>query len=167
MDSVLRDAVNTAPVNCEGQDGSDATAGGITAQLYNGSAAVNCYNTGKVQISGSSYYSYAGGIAGWSNAGFYSSNKIYNCTNTGGDKRLGLVERAHRRHSGRAGQDGTVLFGQLRLSLRSPVVGDRRDSRLRKSKSRRPRFGVLWRAAAGRFPARETQRTCANSLKNR
>ena len=83
MDSVLRDAVNTAPVNCEGQDGSDATAGGITAQLYNGSAAVNCYNTGKVQISGSSYYSYAGGIAGWSNAGFYSSNKIYNCTNTG------------------------------------------------------------------------------------
>ena len=35
MDSVLRDAVNTALVNCDGQDGSDATAGGITAQLYN------------------------------------------------------------------------------------------------------------------------------------
>ena len=83
MDSVLRDAVNTAPVNCDGQDGSDATAGGITGQLYNGSAAVNCYNTGSVTADGSPWYSYAGGIAGWSGAGFYSSNKIYNCTNTG------------------------------------------------------------------------------------
>ena len=83
MDSVLRDAVNVAAVTCTGQKDADATAGGITAQLYNGSAAVNCYNTGSVTADGSPWYSYAGGIAGWSGAGFYSSNKIYNCTNTG------------------------------------------------------------------------------------
>ena len=83
MDSVLRDAVNAASVNCAGQEWSDAAAGGITAQLYNGSAAVNCYNTGEIVVSGSPSYSYAGGIAGWSSAGFYSSNKIYNCTNSG------------------------------------------------------------------------------------
>ena len=83
MDSVLRDAVNVAAVTCTGQKDADATAGGITAQLYNGSAAVNCYNTGSVTADGSPWYSYAGGIAGWSGAGFYSSNKIYNCTNSG------------------------------------------------------------------------------------
>ena len=83
MDSVLRDAVNTASVSCAGQDRSDATAGGITAQLYNGSAAVNCCNTGNVATTGSPSYSYTGGIAGWSSAGFYASNKIYNCTNSG------------------------------------------------------------------------------------
>lgn len=83
MDSVLRDAVNVAAVTCTGQKDADATAGGITAQLYNGSAAVNCYNTGGVTIEGSPAYSYAGGIAGWSSAGRYASNKIYNCTNEG------------------------------------------------------------------------------------
>ena len=83
MDAVLRDAVNISEVTCYGQKDGDATAGGIVAQLYNGSAAVNCYNTGGVTIEGSPAYSYAGGIAGWSSAGRYASNKIYNCTNEG------------------------------------------------------------------------------------
>lgn len=82
MNSVLRDAVNVAAVSGT-WSGSDITVGGIVAQLHNGSSAVNCYNTGEVTAGGSSSYAYAGGIIGWSSAGFSSSNKIYNCTNIG------------------------------------------------------------------------------------
>ena len=82
MNSVLRDAVNTAQVDAI-WNGRDVTAGGIVAQLYNGSSAVNCYNTGNVTAGGGANDAYAGGIAGWCSAGFYASNKIYNCTNSG------------------------------------------------------------------------------------
>lgn len=82
MDTVLRDAVNAADVRCSVQRDLTAMAGGIAAQLYSGSSAVNCYNTGGVTVTGSASYAYAGGIAGWSGA-LRSSNKIYNCTNSG------------------------------------------------------------------------------------
>ena len=83
MNSVLRDAVNTTAVEARRNGGYIVTAGGITAQLYNGSSAVNCYNTGKITAGENVDTAYAGGIAGWSNAGFYASNTIYNCTNIG------------------------------------------------------------------------------------
>lgn len=83
MNSVLRDAVNAEAVEASRYGGYIITAGGITAQLYNGSSAVNCYNTGKITAGGDVDTAYAGGIAGWSSAGFYASNTIYNCTNIG------------------------------------------------------------------------------------
>lgn len=111
MDAVLRDAVNISEVTCYGQKDGDATAGGIVAQLYNGSAAVNCYNTGGVTIEGSPAYSYAGGIAGWSNAGRYASNKIYNCTNEG---RVKASASVFARTGGLVGElDKTELYSSV------------------------------------------------------
>lgn len=123
MNSVLRDAVNTTAVEARRNGGYIVTAGGITAQLYNGSSAVNCYNTGKITAGGDVDTAYAGGIAGWSNAGFYASNTIYNCTNSGN---ISGNAKGSARVGGLVGEiDKTELYASVNsgsVSANSPHI---------------------------------------------
>ncbi|WP_455599174.1 hypothetical protein [Cloacibacillus sp.] len=80
----VQNALNSGKIGGTGQSGGLIISGGIIGKAYNGASAVNCANVGAVGGMGTPNYSYAGGLAGWSNAGPNSvENIFYNCSNSG------------------------------------------------------------------------------------
>ncbi|MCD7953319.1 MAG: hypothetical protein LUG14_10500 [Synergistaceae bacterium] len=80
----VQNALNSGKIGGTGQSGGLIISGGIIGKAYNGASAVNCANVGAVGGTGTPNYSYAGGLAGWSNAGQNSvENIFYNCSNSG------------------------------------------------------------------------------------